>query len=140
LSDAEFINLICRETSAGLLLDIENVFLNASNHRFDPYEFLDALTIGIVQEVHMAGGTTVREDFLDRPLLADSHSHPIPAEALDLLDYALARHAPAVIILERDDRLDAVGEILDDVSRIRACIANAQSGKVHGEPAVGSTA
>src|SRR6202043_430787 len=37
MSDAEFLNLICRETGAGLLLDIENVYLNAANHEFDPY-------------------------------------------------------------------------------------------------------
>ncbi len=139
LTDAEFLNLICRETGAGLLLDIENLYLNASNHRFDPYEFLDALSAGLVQEVHMAGGTTVREQALRRPFLADSHSHPVPDAALDLLAYALTRQTPAAIILERDDRLDAVEEILEDVVRIRACVANTQSGKVYGEPAVGST-
>ena len=68
LSDAEFLNLICRETGAGLLLDIENLYLNASNHGFDPYEFLDALPAGLVQEVHMAGGITVPEKSLRRPL------------------------------------------------------------------------
>src|SRR5712691_9553496 len=139
LTDAEFLNLICRETGAGLLLDIENLYLNASNHRFDPYEFLDALSAGLVQEVHMAGGITEREQALRRPFLADSHSHPVPDAALDLLAYALTRQTPAAIILERDDRLDAVEEILEDVVRIRACVANTQSGKVYGEPAVGST-
>jgi uncharacterized protein (UPF0276 family) len=138
LSDAEFLNLICRETGAGLLLDVENVFLNASNHGFDPYAFLDELSAGLVQEVHMAGGVTVREEASGRPFLADSHSHPVPDAALDLLGYALARHAPATIILERDERLDAVEEILDDVTRIRACVASARSRKRHGEPAVGS--
>jgi uncharacterized protein (UPF0276 family) len=133
LSDAEFLGLICRETGAGLLLDVENVFLNSSNHGFDPYEFLDALPAGLVKEVHMAGGVTVRDDRLARPLLADSHSHPMPEEALDLLEYALARHSPSVIILERDDRLDAVDEILDDVARIRARVARVQSQNAHGK-------
>src|SRR6516165_11524367 len=50
LSDAEFLNLICRESGAGLLLDIENVYLNATNHGFDPYAFLDALRPGLVKE------------------------------------------------------------------------------------------
>jgi uncharacterized protein len=138
LSDAEFLNLICRETGAGLLLDVENVFLNASNHGFDPYAFLDDLSAGLVQEVHMAGGVTVREEASGRPFQADSHSHPVPDAALDLLAYALSRHRPATIILERDERLDAVEEILDDVARIRACVASARPGKRHGEPAVGS--
>jgi hypothetical protein len=131
MSDAEFLGLICRETGAGLLLDIENVYLNASNHGFDPYEFIDSLPSGLVREMHMAGGITIRDDSLARPLLADSHSHPVPDAALDLLDHALTRQTPSVIILERDDRLDAVDEILDDVARIRACVANARSRKIH---------
>jgi uncharacterized protein len=137
LSDAEFLNLICRETGAGILLDVENLHLNASNYGFDPYDFLDELSPGLVREVHMAGGITVHEAGLQQPFLADSHSHPMPAKTLDLLDYALTRHAPMTVVLERDDRLDAVDEILSDVARIRACINN-QSKSVHGETAVGS--
>ena len=123
LSDAEFLNLICRETGAGLLLDVENLFLNAHNHGFDPCAFLDALPADLVKEVHVAGGMTVCKDFLQRPFLADSHSHPVPDGTLDLLDQVLARHTPETIVLERDDRLHAVGEILDDVARIRSRIA-----------------
>src|SRR5215471_2286999 len=78
MSDAEFLNLICRETGAELLLDIENVYLNATNHEFDPYAFIDALSPGLVREVHMAGGITIGDGSLAKPLLADSHSHPVP--------------------------------------------------------------
>jgi uncharacterized protein (UPF0276 family) len=139
MSDAAFINLICRETGAGLLLDVENLYLNSRNHGFDPHAFLDALPEGLVQEIHLAGGVTVRENFLERPFLADTHSHPVPDGALDLLDYVLARHAPATIVVERDDRLDAVDEILADVARIRARIAGRLSGKTYGHAFVGST-
>lgn len=124
LSDAEFLNLICRESGAGILLDIENLYLNSRNHGFDPYEFVDELSSGLVREVHMAGGITVHDDVLHKPFLADSHSHPMPPETLDILSHALARHAPATVVLERDDRFDAVEEILDDVARIRACVAS----------------
>ena len=119
LSDAEFLNLICRESGAGILLDIENLYLNAVNHGFDPRAFIDGLASGLVREVHMAGGFAVADSGLPRPFFADSHSHPIPAEALDLLEYALARHGPATIVLERDDRLGETEEILGDLRRIR---------------------
>ena len=135
MSDAAFLNLICRESGAGLLLDVENVFLNSRNHSFDPRVFLDELDPGLVQEVHMAGGVTVR-DSSGRPILANSHSHPIPEEALDLLDYTLTRHRPQTIILERDERLDEGEEILDDIARIRARVAAHRV--AHGEATFGS--
>jgi uncharacterized protein len=137
MSDAEFVNLICRETGAGLLLDVENLYLNARNHGFNPRAFLDALPGNLVQEIHVAGGVTVRKDFLERPFFADTHSHPVPEEALDLLDYVLLRQHPATIVLERDDRLDAVDEILADVARIRARIADWHSENPHAS--VGAT-
>jgi uncharacterized protein (UPF0276 family) len=137
LSDAEFLNLICRESGAGILLDIENLYLNSRNHGFDACQFIDALSPGLVREAHMAGGTVAHEHFLPKPLLADSHSHPMPPETLDLLAYALRRHAPATVVLERDDRLDAVDEILGDLTRIRACVAS-HPGYSHAETAAGS--
>jgi hypothetical protein len=138
LSDAAFLDLICRETGAGLLLDVENLFLNATNHQFDPDDFLNALPPGIVKEVHMAGGAAVESDDPNRPLLADSHSEPVPEEALELLGAVLCRHTPHTIILERDDRFDAVDEILDDLARIRNVVAHSQAEWTHGEPALGS--
>ncbi len=137
LSDAEFLNLICRETGAGLLLDLENVYLNSQNHGFDPYAFIEALAPELVREIHMAGGITVR-DPAGRSVLADTHSHPIETAVLDLLDHTLRRERPATIIVERDDRLDATDEILDDVTRIRERIA--LHGSRHGRATVGSAA
>jgi uncharacterized protein len=135
LSEADFLNLICGETKAGLLLDLENLSLNSRNHGFDPYAYLDSLNTGIVQEVHLAGGVTVEENFLSQPYIVDSHSHPVPDEVLDLLEYALVRHAPAIIIVERDGRFDAISELLDDVARVRARVAKCafkSDGNVHG--------
>ena len=138
LTDAEFLNLICRETGAGLLLDVENLYLNAHNHGFDPHAFLSDLPAGIVKEVHVAGGITVHKDFLARPFLADSHSHPVPDGALDLLDHVLIRHAPETVVLERDDRLLEFDEILDDVRRIRSRIVAMQSESLHASAFVGA--
>ena len=138
LSDAQFLNLICRETGAGLLLDVENAYLNSQNHEFDPRAFLDELSPGLVQEVHVAGGISVQNGCADRLVLADTHSHPVPQAALDLLDYALIRHQPQTIILERDDRLEEGGEILEDVARIRRCLSG--YGTAHDKPAFGTAA
>ena len=138
LSDAEFLTLICGETGAGLLLDIENVYLNASNHAFDPYAFLDAAARDRQGSAH--GGGHHRERRVARP----SPCSPIPTAirfptaALDLLAHVLTRQTPAIIILERDDRLDAADEILDDVARIRACVANSIWARSMAKRLVGS--
>jgi uncharacterized protein (UPF0276 family) len=137
LTDAEFLTLICRETGAGLLLDVENLYLNASNHGFDARAFVDALPRGLVREIHMAGGKAVREPFLPRPLLVDTHSYSVPEEVLALLDHALIRQTPSSIILERDDRLDATDEIMADVDSIRARVVtnNPSSSGASPDPA-----
>lgn len=136
LSDAAFLNMICRETGAGLLLDIENVYINSQNYGFDPRGFLDELAPGLVREIHMAGGITIPNPVVGRRILADSHSHPIPDAALDLLSYALIRHRPQTIIVERDDRLDRGQEIMEDVARIRARVGPHRI--ANGELALGS--
>ena len=123
LSDVEFLSLICRETGAGILLDVENLYLNGHNHAVDPYAFINALPAGMVKEVHVAGGETVRDNWRHGAFLSDSHNCPVPDEALDLLVYTLERHAPATIVLERDDRIEAVDEISDDLARVRARVA-----------------
>jgi uncharacterized protein (UPF0276 family) len=141
LSPAEFLSLICRETGAGVLLDVENLYVNGQNHGSDPHAFLDALPAGIVKEVHLAGGVTLREAVLPQPFYADSHSHPVPEAALDLLDDALARQAPATIVLERDDRLEASDEILADIANIRDRLERrfekTRFEETHVRPAVG---
>ena len=139
MTDVAFLNLICTETGAGLLLDVENLYLNAHNHGFDPHAFLNDLPAGIVKEVHVAGGVPVHKNFLARPFLADSHSHPVPDGALDLLDHVLAKHRPDVVVLERDDRLQEFDEILDDVRRIRARVAAVQSGSLHASELVAAS-
>jgi uncharacterized protein len=139
MTDVEFLNLICGETGAGLLLDVENLYLNARNHGFDPHAFLNDLPAGIVKEVHVAGGVSVEKDFLARPFLADSHSHPVPDGALDLLDRVLVRHRPDAIVLERDDRLREFDEILADVRRIRARVDAMQSENDHASALVAAS-
>jgi uncharacterized protein (UPF0276 family) len=136
LSDAEFLGLICAETGAGILLDVENLYLNGRNNGFDPYVFLDGLPANAVKELHVAGGVTLHEDFLPRPLHQDTHSHPVPEAAFDLLDYALARQTPSTVVLERDDRLDAVDEILNDLARLRARL-DRRLEEHHAESALG---
>ncbi len=125
MSEAEFFNLLFRETGVGMLLDVENLFVNSRNHAIDPRAFLDALPETVVTHVHAAGGPLIRRPYLDAPFHADNHSSPVPEQALDLLAHALRRQRPRTIILERDNDVDRGDELLDDVTRIRLQAANA---------------
>jgi uncharacterized protein (UPF0276 family) len=117
-SELEFLKLICRESGAFLLLDLENVYLNSCNLDYDPVAFIDAIPPGLVKAVHVAGGTTLGD------LMLDSHDQPIPERVLALLRHLLSIQAPETIILERDDRLDCFNEILADVRRTKAAVAS----------------
>ena len=103
MSDAEFFNLLFRETGVGMLLDVENLFVNSKNHGIDPHGFLDQLPPDVVTGVHAAGGPLIHRPYLDAPFHADNHSHPVPEQALELLERALHRQRPGTVILERDN-------------------------------------
>lgn len=116
MTDGQFLTAVCEAVEAGILLDVENVYVNARNHDLDAVATLAELPAALVHGIHIAGGCSSDK------VLIDSHDHSVPDGALDLLGRALARFRPGTIVLERDDRIDAFDEILADVARIRACV------------------
>lgn len=79
LSEAEFLNRLTARTGCGLLLDLHNVHVNATNHGFDPWEFLGDLDLTRVVELHVGGGFSVDGVYLD------AHSGPCPDAVWKLL-------------------------------------------------------
>ena len=124
MNDAAFFNLVLAETGCGMLLDVHNLHVNAQNHDYDPYGFLDALPAGAVKSVHTAGGGVMEG------VLTDTHNNVMPEETLDLLEHALKRQRPATIIVERDDGLHELDQITGDVERVRARLAGLGLGRV----------
>ena len=120
MSESEFLKLVCRETGAKVLLDVENIRVNSLNHEFDPYAFIDSLPRDAVMGIHTAGGSVMEGTVID------SHDHPVSDETMRLLGYVLRRQNPETIILERDRRLRQTDDLLPDVDRIRAVVAQAQ--------------
>ena len=120
MGESEFLTLICRETGARILLDVENIHINSRNHEFDPYEFIDSLPPDAVMGIHTAGGSVMDG------MMIDSHDHPVSDETMRLLGYVLRRHNPETIILERDRRLRETDDLLPDVDRIRAVVDQAR--------------
>jgi uncharacterized protein (UPF0276 family) len=115
LSEAEFLTEVMEGCECGLLLDLANVFVNASNHGFSALEFLAALPLERVVQVHLAGG----EESPDA--LLDTHSAPVPHEVFALLRHLVER-APNLraVLIERDsDFPDDFLELADDLACAR---------------------
>jgi uncharacterized protein (UPF0276 family) len=103
------------------LLDLTNIWINSQNRAVDPLEFIDAIPAERLGYIHLAGGIYQQGEWVD------SHSHAVHAEVFELLDYLLARKAPAAIIIERDSNFTgAEAELRADLSRVRNIVAKHQ--------------
>lgn len=115
LSELAFLNAVLEQSGAGLLLDVNNVFVNAQNHGTDPRAFLRGLDLSRVVEIHVAGHTR-------RPsgLILDTHGAQVADEVLELLELALRLTGPKPVLLERDNDVPPLPELLAEVSVLRA--------------------
>jgi hypothetical protein len=117
-SEADWIRSIARETGAGLLLDLHNLYANAINFGSDPAELLGSLPLERVREVHLAGGRWLRGRLLD------DHLHAVPDPVFDLLSLLGARAPNLDVIVERDDCLPPIEVLLAELDRARAALSS----------------
>jgi len=107
---------LARRTGAGLLLDVNNIFVTARNHGFRPEEFLEGLPAGAVAQYHLSG----HDD--SGPLRIDTHDREVCDEVWALFRHAVRRFGPRPTILEWDDRLPPLSTLLDEAWRARAIL------------------
>lgn len=113
--ELQFVCEVLERADAKLLLDVNNVFVNARNHGFDPRAFIDRLPLDRVVQLHVAGHF-VRPD----QLIIDTHGEPVREEVYQLLDYTLRRTGPVPVLLERDQNFPPFEELVAEVRRIAA--------------------
>ncbi|WP_027259405.1 DUF692 domain-containing protein [Leisingera aquimarina] len=101
-SEPEFLSEISRRTGCGLLLDVNNVFVSATNLDFSPQGYIDAFPLDKVGEIHL-GGHDEDEDEHGHPLLIDSHGAEVVDPVWALLDYTLAKSGPKPVLVEWDN-------------------------------------
>jgi uncharacterized protein (UPF0276 family) len=114
LSEAEFVNAVLSESGCDLLLDVNNIYVNSINHRYDPVEFLDSLPLERARYIHVAGHYDEAED-----LKVDTHGADVIDPVWGLLVEAYRRLGPLPTLLERDFNLPPLADLLLEVSRIR---------------------
>ncbi|WP_050932190.1 DUF692 domain-containing protein [Aestuariivita boseongensis] len=100
-SETDFLAELSRRTGCGLLLDVNNVFVSATNLGYSPQGYIDAYPLAQVGEIHL-GGHDKDEDDHGQPLLIDSHGAKVVDPVWALLDYTLERAGPKPTLVEWD--------------------------------------
>jgi len=95
----EFVAEVARRSGCGLLFDVNNVFVSATNHGFDPRTWLAAIPTESVWQFHLAGPSEMG------PLLVDTHDHPVRPEVWELYREAVRRFGEASSLVEWDDHI-----------------------------------
>jgi uncharacterized protein len=104
MSETDFIRAIARRTGCGLLLDINNVFVSATNHGFSAQEYLSDFALSRVGEVHLAGHAEQTDDEGDL-LLIDSHDAPVADAVWKLFEIVVGRCGPVPALIEWDSNI-----------------------------------
>ncbi len=114
MSEEEFISNIVNESGCKLLLDVNNVYVNAFNHNYDSYAFIDAMPLDTVAYIHMAGHTKVAPD-----MIIDTHGQAIIDPVYDLFNYTVSKINPVPILLERDFNIPETKELVAEMKKIK---------------------
>ncbi|MGE6762072.1 DUF692 domain-containing protein [Corallococcus interemptor] len=117
LKEADFLRQVVEAADCGLLLDVNNVWVNAKNHGYDPRAFVDALPLERVVQVHLAGHD-VRET-----VLVDTHGDRVCDDVWALYRYTLERTGPVSTLMEWDQGIPSLDAVLDEADLARAVLA-----------------
>jgi uncharacterized protein (UPF0276 family) len=117
MSEIEFVNQIVERAGCQLLLDVNNVYVNAFNHQYDAREYISSLPLEKVAYIHMAGHEQVEPD-----LIIDTHGQPIIDPVYELFEWTIAQMDPVPVLLERDYNFEDTDQIQSELLQIKALI------------------
>lgn len=127
LPEWEFVAEVARRAGCGVLLDVNNIYVNAANHRFDPRAYLDAIDPASVGEFHLAGF-----EALDA-CLVDTHGARVADGVWALYAAAVERIGERPTLVEWDCDLPALDVLLDEAARARAILERSRAASVGAE-------
>ena len=120
-SETDFLAELSRRTGCGLLLDVNNVFVSATNLGYSPQAYIDAFPLDRVGEIHV-GGHDEQEDGHGAQLLIDNHGRKVAQRVWELLDYVLAQSGAKPLLVEWDTDVPAWPELEAEASRAAAAL------------------
>ena len=110
----EFLAQVAERADCGILLDVNNVFVNAHNFGFAPLDFIHGLPPQRVAQIHLAGHSDAGA------YLFDTHDGPVSAPVWDLYAAALRHCGPTASLVEWDDRIPPLAQLLAEADQARA--------------------
>ncbi len=125
MSETDFITALCKESGCGLLFDINNVEVTATNVGLDMDAYIDAIDPGIVGEIHLAGHATERHD--SGPLLIDDHGSIVSDITWNLYRRFIRRAGPKPTLIEWDTDIPEYDVLMAEVDKADAILASALS-------------
>ncbi|RLD71177.1 MAG: hypothetical protein DRI98_05905 [Bacteroidetes bacterium] len=117
MTEIEFVNEIVERADCKLLLDVNNVYVNAFNHKYDAHAFIDSLPLDRVAYIHMAGHQKVEPD-----LIIDTHGQPIIDPVYELFEWTIRKMDPVPVLLERDYNFDELEQIQSEILQLKSII------------------
>ena len=114
ISEWEFLSEIAQRADCLLLLDINNIYVSAFNHNFDPLTYLNAIPENHVCQFHLAGHTQQND------IIIDTHDQPISDPVFDLYRSAVQRFGRVSTMIERDDNIPPLNVLLDELAQLRS--------------------
>jgi uncharacterized protein len=125
MAETDFIRAIAARTGCGLLLDVSNVLVSATNHGFDPLAYLAAFPLSDVEEIHLAGFSESADD-AGHPLLIDAHDSPVREETWALFRNVLSRRGAVPTLIEWDNDVPEWSVLLREARRANAALDRAE--------------
>ena len=113
MTEWQFLDAMCARTGCELLLDVNNIHVSATNHGFDPLDYLAGIPAGRVAQIHVAGHSQGRE------LLIDTHDKAVSPAVWALYKRAIALTGPVATMIERDDDIPPLGDLLNELDIAR---------------------
>jgi len=111
----EFLAELANRSGCAVLLDVNNIYVSATNHGFDAYRYLQAIPVHAVREMHLAGFT--RKTFDGGEILIDTHNRRVVPEVWRLYEAAVARFGAVPTLIEWDSDLPPLAVLLDEARR-----------------------
>jgi uncharacterized protein (UPF0276 family) len=112
----EFLVGLAAEAGCAILLDVNNLYVNACNHGFDAQRYLEHIPPAAVREIHLAGHSVAATAAGE--LLIDTHAEPVSPQVWNLYATTLERFGPVPVLIERDAGLPSLDELLDESAKI----------------------